>query len=167
MSGLPSVLDRKALGEKLDEAMNVDLDITGKDGDPMDVPQSVKESVRSRNVCDTIAEHISQVAVDIPEIESSTLAYGSGDTGRQSKLYLTPSDNVSKDKLREIAGELDVILGELFPEEYLLGITHGTSIDNDGTLVETDVYSLFLVYRTRSATSPSEPAGDSTEVISV
>lgn len=165
MSKLLPVIDNRTLAEKLDEAMDVDTKVRDPSGGKMDMPDSVKKSAQEKNVADTIADHISEVAINISEVESTTLSYGSGDTGRQSQLYLTPRDNVSKENLVNIASELNMILESIFPIPFLVGVTHGNSIDKDGYSTETDDFHLFLVYRARTASNPTPPAGESTEVI--
>ena len=166
MSKLPSVINKRSLAEKIDEALDIETEIDDPNGGKMNMPDSLKESIQMQNVADTIADHVSQVSINIPEIESSTLSYGSGDTGRQTQLYLQPSGSVTKDELRSIASDLNMILEEVFPAPYLVGITHENSIDDEGYPVETDEFSLFLVYRVRTSSKPSPPSGDSTEVIS-
>lgn len=165
MSNLPSVIDMKSLEDRLDEATDIDESIESPDGGEMDLPESVKQSILETNISDALADYISEKAVEMPEIRETKLMYGSGDTGRQSQLYLKPEQGVSKDQMRKIGRDLDMILDAVFPSQYLVGITHGNTVDDEGKPAETDEFSVFLVYRARTASRPSKPAGDSTEVL--
>ena len=165
MSKLPSLINIQTLEDRIENAVNIDTSVESPDGGEMELPESVKESIIETNISDTLADYISERAVEIPEFRETKLMYGSGDSGRQSQLYLKPKYNVSKKEMREIARELNIILESLFPSQYLVGITHGNSIDDEGKPTETDQFYVFLVYRARTASKPSKPAGNSTEVI--
>lgn len=165
MSNLPSLINVKTLEDRIEEAVDIDATVESPDGGEMELPESVKKSIMETNVSDTLADYISERAVEIPEIRETKLMYGSGDSGRQSQLYLKPESDVSKDKLRKIARELDMILDSVFPSRYLVGITHGNSVDDEGKPAESDEFYVFLVYRARTSSRPSKPAGESTEVI--
>lgn len=165
MSNLPSVMNTKSLEDRIKRATDIDTSVEAPDGGKMELPESAKQSVLETNVSDTLAEYVSEVSVKLPEIRESKLMYGSGDSGRQSQLYLKPEENISKDRMRDIARDLDMILESIFPSQYLVGITHGNTIDDNGKPVETDDFSVFLVYRARTVSSPSKPSGGSTEII--
>lgn len=164
MNTLPQVVDQRTIVEKVEEATDVSLEIENPDGEIMDVPEGVVESVQIRNVSDTIVEHLSQVAPQLSKIKKSTLSFGSGDSGRQSQLYLQPFGEVSKDELRIIAEDIDELLDKVFPTDYLVGIKHGMTID-EGYPKETDELFIFVVYNVRSHGRVSRPPGASTEVV--
>lgn len=123
MSNLPSVIDIKNLEDRLDEATDIDESIESPDGGEMELPESAKQSILETNVSDALADYISDRAVEMPEVRETKLMYGSGDTGRQSQLYLKPKKGVSKDQMREIGRDLDMILEAVFPSQYSVGIT--------------------------------------------
>lgn len=165
MSEVPVPVESDSLEDKIEEALDIDAQFKGPDGEEMEMPESVLSSIRTQNVADAIAEHVSEISVQHDLVESTTLDYGSGDTGRQSKLNLHPSESVKKTEIREMAKKLDIILDEIFPVEYLIGIQHEFTVDQGGYPVETSDYSLFLAYQVRSHGSPSKPPGESTELI--
>lgn len=165
MSKLPAILDEKTLSDKLEEAIEIEADLEDADGDSMELPENVKKSIQMQNIADTITEHISQVAVKIPEIESTELMFGSGDSGRQTQLYLKPHQDVSKDELRDIGQDLKMLLDGIFPMDFLVGISHKNTVDEDGYPDETDDFHLFLVYKARTVGKPSKPVGESTEIL--
>jgi hypothetical protein len=165
MSNLPSVLDIQTLEERLEDAMNVDEVIENPDGSKTEIPKEVKKNIQIRNVADSLTEYISEASLKLPIVESTELMFGSGDTGRQSQLYIKPEPEVSKEELRSIARDLKNILNSVFPSEFLVGITHKNTVDEDGYPDETDQFFVFLVYNTRTRGSPQPPAGQSTEVL--
>lgn len=160
------VIEEPSLKQKIHEALEIESNsISNPDGEDIDLSDSLKKQIKVRNVADTIADHFSKALVNHSDIKSSELSYGSGDTGRQSQLYFEPYDSVSKAELLVIAEKLNILLEEIFPTDYYLGIRHGFTIDEDGYPVETDSFSLFLVYNVRSHGGPSKPAGEKTIVL--
>lgn len=165
MSEMPVPVEVDSLEKKIKEALDIDDKYEGADGKMKKMPENVISHTKTLRVADAIAEHISEVSIKQEQIKSTTLDYGSGDTGRQSKLKLYPDNNVEKEELRNIARVLDPILEEIFPTEYLIGIQHSFKIDENGESIETDAFFLFLAYQVRCVGSPSKPAGESTETI--
>lgn len=165
MSHLPTVINQEVLENKIEDAVDIDATVQSRDGSETKLPESVRKSIIDRNISDAIAEYISECAVKMPIIRETKLVFGSGDTGRQSQLYLKPNPSVSKEELREVANELNVILDQVFPSEYLVGITHKNYSDDDGHPAESDEFYIFLVYTARTASKPSRPTGESTEVM--
>lgn len=110
-------------------------------------------------------DHICETSVQHNDVDSASLDYGSGDTGRQSKLKIHPEDDVKKCELRDMAIMIDLILEEIFPTEFMVGIAHEFTIDNNEKPVETSEFFLFMTYQVRCHGSPSKPPGESTEVV--
>jgi hypothetical protein len=123
MSNLPSILDTTTLEQKLENAIEIDEEIENPDGTKTKIPDSVRKQMQMKNVADTLAEYISETSMRLPEIRTTELMFGSGETGRQSQLYLKPEPDVSKDEVRDIAFDLKNILNSVFPMEFLVGIT--------------------------------------------
>lgn len=166
MSHLPAVIDPESLEDRIEDAVDVDATFQSPDGSEINLSESVRKSIIHQNISDELADYISECAVQIDVIRETKLMYGSGDTGRQSQLYLRPNPSVSKKELRRVANELNIILNPVFPSEYLVGITHKNYVDDDGEPAESDEFYVFLVYTARTTSKPSKPPGESTEVIS-
>lgn len=171
VSNLASVLSIDVLEKKLEDAVNYEPDaveVETEDGETIEseYPETIQQSIIEDRVADTLAEYISNQAVKLQCIQDTDLSYGSGDTGRQSELHLIPTDNTSKQQLKEIGKDLTQIIKPVFPSSYKIGISHRHTIDDSGRSHETDNFSLFFAYNIRSSGSPRKPAGDSTEVLS-
>lgn len=153
------------LEKKINDAVNFDTKIEVSDGKNMTMPNSVQKSIRVSRVAETIAKHLSKKAMNLPDIESTELDYGSGDTGRQSKLCLKPIDSVDKNRLREIGQEINIIFDKIFPTDYIIGIQHEYILNEEDRFEEVDKFNLFIVYNVKSVGKPQKPAGDKTEII--
>ena len=134
-----------------------------------DLPQSHLQSLLNRAICDEIAEYVSEKAMNLSKIEETVLAYGSGDTGRGTALKLKPTEDATKEDLREIGENLDRMLSATdngpFPDSYIISITHPLDIDEEGYPKDGDSFYLQLSYRVRTRAKPQEPAGNKTEIL--
>jgi len=165
MSNLPN---EKRLLEKMKNAIREveNEKIEYPDGDKKDLPPGAKNHLYVTKLTNTVTQHLADNMIQIPEIEETTLKFGSGDTGRQTQLILKPSDGVDKNQLRSTATRIHLLLEKLpFPTEAMIGVKHGYTGDGENDITESENFYLFLVYNVRSGYSgPSKPPGEKTEV---
>lgn len=150
---------KNAIKEVQDEKMN------NSDGEKVDIPASTKNYMIVKRMTNIITQHLADNMIQIPEIEETKLKFGSGDTGRQTQLILKPADGVDKNDLHKIATKIHLFFQELFPTKAMIGVKHSITGNEDGEIVESENFHLFVVYNVRSSSSgPSKPAGERTEV---
>lgn len=158
--------DTKQLLKPLTDQLQAEFEIKDiEENLDQEMPPSVKSHIRKRDLADGIAEGLSRSGLEIPEIDHIELMYGSGDTGRGTQVIFQPTQNTTKDGLRENGEKLAELLDAIFPTDYVLFINHQMTID-DGKPVETDEFYLELYYNVRSHGSPSPHISDRGEVIS-
>lgn len=123
------------------------------------IPRSHIENLKKRKVSNTIADYFAQVLMNLPNVDSTSIDYGSGDTGRQAKLSIYPNDNTTEKELEQMGNKMDAILSEIFPMDYIIGIRSDFDFDEDGHSYENNELSIFLVYQAKSHGAPQEPPG--------
>ena len=152
----------KPLTDELQSEFGID-DI--EDNLDQELPPSVKSHIQKRNLADGIAKGLSQSGLDIPGIDHIELMYGSGDTGRGTQVIFEPTNDTTKDDLREQGSKLTELLDAIFPTDYVLFINHQMTIE-EGKPVETDEFYLKLQYNVRTHGSPSPHISERGEVLS-
>lgn len=150
---------------RIEDALDVSETIETPEGD-VSLPESSIRSIQETRLADTIAEYISEVAMKSPEIESTTFAPGSGDTGRQAKLVLDPHNDVDKSELISLGEGIDELLSKtgIFPVEYMISVAHKMGIDEEGYPSDRDEFHLCFSYCTRSRKSPQAPPTEHTRI---
>lgn len=162
MSEVVTAFDARSLEEKIDEALDVELDLPGGSA-----PDHVIQDIKVSRVADTIADHMATELVMHSDLQKSEFMKGSGDTGRHSQLYFSGADGTTVDDLIEVCTDLHIILEELFPTAYYLGVGYSLEYnDVDEEFTESDEPHIFFRYNTRSAGGVSKPPGETELVLS-